>query len=120
MPFRWGIVMSATITSGLQRLGGLDHRAAILYHTDEVEFGNEQAFQSLRNDPVIIDQQDAHSAHGRASRTGTHAMTVVPLTGSAADIELSVQRANPLAHARVPEARAMILRSRAQIRCHCR
>jgi hypothetical protein len=38
----------------LERFGGGNHRAAVLYHADEIELGNQQAFQSLSNDPVII------------------------------------------------------------------
>ena len=101
--------MSATITSGLSALAALDHRAAVLYHADEVEFGDEQAFQPLGNHPVIVGKQDAHAAHDGASRNWHPRNDGCASAGSALDIELSAQQANPLTHAGVTEARAMSL-----------
>ena len=104
---------------GLERFGSLDHRAAVLDHADEVEFGNEQAFQPLRKHPVIIRKQDAHAAHDGASGIGTHATTVVPpprvLWISSFPPNKRI-RSRMLACPRLGRGFA----GRAQIRCHCR
>ena len=66
---------------GLQRFGGFNHGAAVLHRADQIEFGNEQAFQSFRKHPMIVREQDAYAPHEGVSRIGTQATIVVPRPG---------------------------------------
>ena len=81
MPLRWGIVMSATITSGLSLPARLDQLAAVLHHAYQVELRGQQALERLRDHQVVVREEHARTAQKARqdpSSVGTHAMTVVP------------------------------------------